>query len=559
MSKIIGSATPIDSRKWARNYSCTKGNMLTTIFYSAKPKEHPATGYWDQALLLDLLSNPILKNMVPQKKGAIVIIPGAYQGQYVDHINQELAKHEWVLLFITSDEESKFPVEEIKHQNIKIWVQYPKQGRHDQYGKLPLGYTTETRKFLHYNSAKPLDVFYSGQKSHIRREECSEALKRLPKGLSGLVNDTPGFSQGFLPSHYMENMCAAKMAPAPSGPISADSFRTYEALEAGAVPIADQISPAGDYRYWNYLFGGVPFATINQYESLPGYCKDIKESWPQINIDVQAWWIKKKRDLVWQFVKEIEDMGGGTPTQMTTAIIPVSPIKSHPSIEVLEKTIDSIRANLPTCEIIITFDGVREEQEDRRDDYNEAVRRALYKCNTEWNAIPIIFHEHTHQVGMARIALEHVKTPLILYVEQDTPLVTDEPIEWQKLKKEIMLGTANVIRFHYEAFIPEPHKHLMIGEPENGLLKTIQWSQRPHLALTAFYKYILEKNFSSGAKCFIEDKLHSVVQQDYQQLGMRGWDIWKLFIYYPEGGNIKRSLNEDGRQGAPKYDETQVF
>ena len=60
-----------------------------------------------------------------------------------------------------------------------------------------------------------------------------------------------------------------------------------------------------------------------------------------------------------------------------TAVIPVSPIKSHPEIGILTETLDSIRHHLPDAEMIVTFDGVREEQEDRRGDYEEATRRTL--------------------------------------------------------------------------------------------------------------------------------------------------------------------------------------
>jgi len=526
-------------------------------YYSANP-ESPASGYWDQALLSDILSHGIFER-IDSEGGAIVVIPGPYQAGYINKINDHLGQYKWVLLFITSDEEGKFPIEKIDHPNIKIWVQYPKQGRHDRYGKLPLGYTTETRKNL-VCTEKTLDVFYSGQLSHKRREMCSNALYKAKGKIKNMyILDTPGFSQGIKPDYYMANMSNAKVAPAPAGPVSADSFRCYEALEAGAVPIADQISLAGDKNYFNYLFGSVPFPTINDYKDLPGYMDDVLKAWPEIAIDVQAWWIKKKRDLRWEFVADIEKLSGKKHFEPITVIIPVSPIKSHPSPEVLEETVKSIRYHFVDADILITFDGVREEQEDMRDDYYEFIRRALYLCNIQWDATPIIFKEHTHQVGMARVALEEVKTEIILYCEQDTPLVTDEITEWDKLWPKITLFDANVIRLHFEAKIPKEHAHLMLGDPENGLLKTIQWSQRPHLASTDFYKYMLRTHFSKDARCFIEDRIHGIVQQDYREMGYRGWNMWKLFIYYPNDRNIKRSLNLDGRAGGKKYDDTQIF
>lgn len=538
--------------------------MINVLYYSPNPKS-PNMGYWDHALLNDILSHPLFKRM-HGGEGSIIVIPGKDQADYIAEINKTISEYSWVLLFITSDEDHNFPIEEIEHSKMKVWVQYPQQGRHDDYGKLPLGYTSETRKNLLFTE-KTLDVFYSGQRTHERREMCSESLQEVKKNVkTHMTLDTKGFAQGFKPDIYMANMSNAKVAPAPSGPVSADSFRAYEALEAGGVPIADQISPAGDHDYFNYLFGDVPFPTISDYKDLPGYIKDALAKYPALNNESQAWWIKKKRDLMWEFVKDIESLTPYTPgvqvnrhNETVTAIIPVSPIKSHPSVEILEATIKSIRYHLPDSEIIITFDGVREEQEDMRADYNEFIRRALYLCNTKWNAVPILFKHHTHQVGMARVALEEVKTHVILYCEQDTPLVTDEPIDWKMLIASITLCDANIIRFHFEAGIPKPHKQLMISEPENKLLRTIQWSQRPHLASTDFYKWILKNNFSENARCFIEDKIHGVVQQDYETMGFRGWDIWKLFIYYPNEKNIKRSLNNDGRDGGEKFDESQVF
>lgn len=547
--------------------------MVDIKYFSANP-DSPADGYWDMALLKDILAQPAFKT-IEAPDGAIVIIPGKYQAKFIDEINKELAKYPWVVLFITSDEESWFPVQKIDHPNIRIWLQYAKPDMQTHIShkksktgirKLPLGYTSETRKHLKF-CEKDLDVFYSGQKTHVRRELFSEGIKKAIDSykLNARVIDTGGFTQGIPPKEYMDAMCRAKVAPAPSGAVSQDSFRFYEALEAGALPIADNISPSGSKDFWDYLFFGesTPFTQLNNPEDIQGYIKDEVQGYPHRNNEVQAWWIKKKRDLKWQIIQDIEAVSGSKQLwrQQTTAIIPVSPITSHPSIEILEATVKSIRHWHPDSEIIITFDGVREEQESKGSDYATFIRHALFMCNTEWNAVPIIFNKHTHQVGMARVALEEVKTQTILYCEQDTPLVTDEPIQWTTLISDIENGYANVIRFHFEAGIPESHRYLMLDPYPlcSYLLRTIQWSNRPHLASTAFYKWMLKMYFSKDAKCFIEDKIHSVVQTNFAELGTRGWDMWKLFIYYPDSKNIKRSLNLDGRAGGQKYDTTQIF
>lgn len=520
----------------------------------------PAKGYWDQALLTDILNHPLFEE-VPiisaMEDGGIVIIPGSYQSDFINQINQSLSRLNWVILIVTSDEESKFPVERISHPNIITWVQYPKQGRHDHYHKLPLGYTTDTRKNLVFYEDKPLDLFFSGQVTHERRMRMYEQLEKINKGI---FQAQKGFAQGMDQSAYMTAMSGAKVVPAPSGPVSPDSFRTYEALEAGAMPIADNLSPTGETGYWEYLFDSVvPFSTILDYKDLPGYVDDVLAEYPGPHNRAQAWWIKQKRDLRHAFLDQVgilteEHVNRG----YITAVIPVSPIKSHPSIQVLDETVKTIRKHL-NCEIIITFDGVRAEQEDKRDSYEEAIRRALYMCNTEWDATPIIFETHEHQSGMMRKMLHEILTPILLYVEQDTPITPDMEIDWAECVNQIVSGEADIVRFHFESKIPEPHKHMIIGKVEGGFLKTCQWSQRPHLASVAYYRRIINDYFSENAKTMIEDRMHSVAHEAYLKDGIHGWQQHRIKIYHPSGGNIKRSYHLDGREGEEKYDDTYTF
>jgi hypothetical protein len=529
-----------------------------TIKYISFKKGTPADGYWDQAFIQDILSDPIFKNN-DDPTGGIFILPGPYNGDYVDNLNEFLAPYEWVILFITSDEESKFPVEKIHHKNIKIWVQYPKVGRHKDYRWLPLGYTTETRKNLGLYE-KDIDIFYSGQRTHTRRELCADALEKIKDKYSGLYYNTEGFTQGLDQPKYIEAMCRAKIAPAPSGNVSQESFRLYEALESGAVPIADDVAPDGSSGYWLKMFPNIPFPVLRDYDDLAGYIEDSFDNYQEKANQYLAWWIREKQELKREIILDYKELTGKEAKPLVTVLIPVSYIPSHPDVKILRETIQSVRYHLPEAEIVLTFDGLREEHKDHKKEYEEFIRRVLFYANTEWGkCYPLIFPKHVHQIGMAREALKYIDTPLLLYVEQDTPLVTDEPIDWQLLQGNILYGTSYVIRFHFEGVIPDAHKHLMLGKPENQLLKTIQWSQRPHLASTAFYRRIVDQYFTPDAKCFLEDVLHGKLIEDYTKDGMQGWNQWRVHIYFPNEKNIKRSLNLDGRAGSPKYDDTQTW
>lgn len=533
------------------------------VNYLSLREDTPKKDFWDYGLLYDLLEDfdSVECGSLENADFGIVVIPARSHFELVDEINKELSKLKGVVLFLMGDEEASFPVEKVKHDNIRIWVQNPHLNLDKRHRKLGTGYPFPLRDFLKVDWPTPdksLDWFFAGQVTHPRREQCVAQLRNLD---NGELVESKSFTAGIDQEDYFFQMIQAKIAPCPSGPITPDTFRLFEALELGCVPIADTRTSKEEWpNFWEWLFDEpVPFPTIDNWESLPGYIQDIKNEYPVINNRIQAWWLRKKNTYKKQIRKDIADLGGQLNPDAITVIIPVSPIPSHPDTKILEETINNVRFHLPYSEIILTFDGVREESEDKRADYEEHIRRILFKCREWKNVSPYIFEEHVHQSGMARFIIDKIETPLILYVEQDTPLVIDEPIDWAHLINKIMTGQSNVIRFHFEGIIPKEHYHLLIGDPEDYLLKTAQWSQRPHLASTPFYRRILTDHFSEDSKCFIEDLVHGRVQKDFDKDGLLGWQQWKLHIYYPDKKNIKRSYHTDGRAGTAKYDETQIW
>lgn len=241
-----------------------------------------------------------------------------------------------------------------------------------------------------------------------------------------------------------------------------------------------------------------------------------------------------------------------------TVVIPTSPIRRHPDTSLIEQTISDIRAHLPDSEIIIGFDGIRHEQEYLRGQYDEFKSRMLWRCLHKYrNVLPIVYDAHMHQSGMMLDWLDRVRTPLLLYVESDTPLTPDRPIDWEKCVNYIYTGRANTIRFHFENVIPEEHHDLMLGSPDkHGFLRTVQWSQRPHLSSLVYYRDEVMRHFPATARTFIEDVFHGVVYNDWVNHGRIGYNKHRLVIYHPPEGNIQRSYNLDGRGDEPKYPMT---
>ncbi|AHH20836.1 hypothetical protein NONO_c60600 [Nocardia nova SH22a] len=520
---------------------------------------------WDQNMLDLLLADALYPHGLqfeaaevwPDARGIVLVVPGRYWADRTDELTAALARYEWVLAIRTSDEEALFEIAKVEHPNIRWWVQTPRDRRDYAATRyLPLGFPSHFNK-LPPGKPKQVDVFLSGQNTHDRRAQCFAALDRVDR--DKIVNETAGFTQGMPRYDYAGRMIAARVAPCPSGAVSPESFRVYEALEAHTMPIADDVSPVySSHGYWTALFPDVPFPTITNYASLPGYIDDVLADYPRIANRITAWWIGQKRRLGEWLIRDLEALGAAPEPHRSpiTVLVSSSPIPSHPSTELIEETIESIRERLPDSEIILMLDGIRPEQDHRRAAYEAYIQAVLELADHQWrNVLPLISDEHQHQGGCTARALEHVRTPLILYVEHDTPLTGGIPFD--DLADVVLAGDANVIRFHHETRILDEHRYLMLDQETQlvrgvPMQRTIQWSQRPHLASLAWYRGFLARCFPAGERDFIEDRAYGLLVNDHGRDGDMGWRGWRTWIYTPEG-NVQRSYHTDGRDGERKY------
>lgn len=498
-------------------------------------------------------------------EGAVVVVPGAYYAQRVDWINERLARLPWAVVLVYADEGATFPDADLKHENMTVWRQAPRRGTHTGTRFLPMGAPPETHETLadlgHHDRC--YDWSFSGQVNHDRRRDCVAELWNLSErpGEKHLLNQSRGFGRGLPRREYLRTLAESKAVACPAGIKSADSFRVWESLAAGAVPVVDASCPEYDQGFWTMLFNGPPpFPTVEQWGDFAAAVDDIKADWPAGANRVNARWQRWLRDTKWRIADDIADASGSGRRSRgnITVLIPTSPIPSHPGTEVIETTVDSVRHHLPDAEIIVMCDGVRPEQEHYRPQYEQYLHNMLCLSANRWGAsVPVIHDEHAHQANMTRAALELVRTPLVLFVEHDTPLTADLPIDWAKCEQVILGDVLDVVRFHFEAQIPQAHARLMLDRaPKNigGLqvVRTRQWSQRPHLARTSYYRRIIRDWFPPTCNTMIEDKMHGVCQDER-------WAKNRLAVYAEDPANLKRSWTTDGRQGEPKFEELMRF
>lgn len=282
-----------------------------------------AHGYWDDALLDDTFKrgnfkHHVIKNTpfpdIEENAGGIFIINGRTHVDDIDKINTDIAKLRWVLVIVTGDEEASLPWQDIKHPIMKIWMMLPRMSKHnDTHFKLPNGYRPTTHEDLKNVGIKERihDYVFIGQNNHERRNQCVDVAKQFqPLYPSSLIKTTDGFGKEDTPYRdYLDIFAKSKIVLCPSGVESPDSFRVYEALEAGCIPVVDAFST--NFKtpgFWKYLFGETPFPEVTYWDELPLLLPTLLKEYPANVNQIFSWWQRYKRNLYWQIIDDVEEL-----------------------------------------------------------------------------------------------------------------------------------------------------------------------------------------------------------------------------------------------------------
>jgi hypothetical protein len=199
--------------------------------------------------------------------------------------------------------------------------------------------------------------------------------------------------------------------------------------------------------------------------------------------------------------------------QDITVVIPTSPIPAHPSTEIIERTIESIRKHLPDAPIKILCDGVRPEVEHRREAYREYIERLLKLAVSKYELVLIFpFATHLQQAGMLNAAMDWLKTPFLLFCEHDC-ILDDKPIGWNAIKKVLESGSADLVRLYWHQCPHPEHLHLMQEEfsiDDEQFIRTTQYSGWPHIAKVDLYRSLFAENAFGDCRTMLETPLYSV-------------------------------------------------
>lgn len=544
--------------------------MVRVLWLSFHPHIQ-ALGPWDTGMLDHLFGNKLWDtghsyayqetDHVPEGvERAIVVLPARHHASEhdIERLNAELAKLAGVLLILVGDEEHIFPWKQVRHDNLALWVMLPDVKVH---GDMPWayffgdGWKADTPSLMPAEPPTKGTLWsFAGQITNERRKRAANGLRRARARVPGRLTQTTGFTQGMPREEYLAELVDSWVVPCPGGPATQDTFRFFETLEAGAIPIIE-VDP-----YWHHAFGSVPATFVSDWDGVGGTIEGLLSDRVWWSNQWQCWYGAYKRGMARRLNADLTRIGiPATASPETTILVSTSPSILHPSTDqimsVIYSALEVVGEGTP---VLVMADGIRAEQRHLRDGYLEYLRRLHWILQKQvGNAYVIQSDTHVHQARLTRSVLNlEVTTPNVLFMEHDTPLVVDEPIPWAECEALVSQGAVDVLRFHHEAAVHPEHEHLMVDHDTIEMMsvplrRTHQWSQRPHLASADYYRHILRREFSVDATCFIEDRMHSVAQAHPRQ--------HRLAIFHPDSGNIKRSYHLDGRQGEPKFDESQVF
>jgi hypothetical protein len=272
--------------------------MINAYLYSHDGQDY-ANDKWDYGLLKEIFDKHGVDQTrvteIPEADKAFVVIPGPQTAGNEELLSNELNKLSRVVLFINGDENARFDVSKIRHNNIEIWIQYPHE-KHDQYNKMPIGVPQHLKDNAPEYKEKEYDVYFGGQITHSRRKELALVMPILKNSLYG---PTRGFSLGDKPKDYYAKLSSAKIAPCPSGAAVIDTFRFFESIELLTLPIADKLDPSmTETKFYMKMFGPeFPVQSVDNWNNIEKLLPELLDNYPNNMHRVVGWWIKYKRDL----------------------------------------------------------------------------------------------------------------------------------------------------------------------------------------------------------------------------------------------------------------------
>lgn len=278
--------------------------MIPIVFKTYNP-EIRSHFFGEQVFIYELIKNFVKEyDGLDDLSGAVIFIRGNDNLNYINQFNEDIAKLKWCLIIVTANENNNGFYKMIKHPNCKIWLQTPVFDDEADFF-LPFGWPTEIEYVENKN--RKYNWFFAGQVTHNRRLQCVNSLTFIR---GGKLIKTRGFGQGLSHAEYLAYMTNSKVVPCPGGALAPDTFRVYEALESGCIPIVDKHSGASFYNgdYWSKVFGFIPFVSLNDWRDLPEVMQQELSNFDLRQKEILSWWHNYKLKVKENFINQLNEL-----------------------------------------------------------------------------------------------------------------------------------------------------------------------------------------------------------------------------------------------------------
>lgn len=174
-------------------------------------------------------------------------------------------------------------------------------------------------------------------------------------------------------------------------------------------------------------------------------------------------------------------------THPATIIVPISPVPSHPSTDMVERAVRSIHRHLESQDwpIILACDGGTRETA-----YKEFKNRlhALVAGDAAFKQAAVLECTYwRHLAGVLEEAFQRIDTPLALVFQHDHEVL--RPVDTPGILACFENPTVQYLRLNRYANRVEGWDYILepFQEAPIPLLKTAAWSDMPHFVRTTYY------------------------------------------------------------------------
>ncbi|HCN30593.1 MAG TPA: hypothetical protein DIT64_18025 [Verrucomicrobiales bacterium] len=236
---------------------------------------------------------------------------------------QRLGSTAGVVLFHVSDEWYRSPLEVYRHFSHVIRNYHHSALNHDGITQIPLGPCRESRSAggLPAASERKHVWSFAGQVTSTRGAmlDCLRCVQPHCLRLTAGVRAAGPMLES---DAYRALLHESVFVPCPMGNVNLESFRLYEALDAGAIPIVEQ-RPWLDY--YTRLLGPHPLPSVNTWRQAAGVMRSLmsdKDALDRRQEEIQTWWSQVQYQISRRVTDVMCKTYGDASTPLASARLP---------------------------------------------------------------------------------------------------------------------------------------------------------------------------------------------------------------------------------------------